>query len=106
MIIEKYDWKFDIDIQKTKLLYENRLDNIINKDKQLSELTNFFYELGIDIEKPDSYDSDFSEAIYTCIGRAYSKNGYEIDMYEKNQFISIVIYNEDNIVTLEVFGIK
>ncbi len=34
------------------------------------------------------------------------KNGYEIDMYEKNQFISIVIYNEDNIVTLEVFGIK
>ena len=42
MIIEKYDWKFDIDIQRTKLIYENRLDNIINKDKQLSELTNFF----------------------------------------------------------------
>ena len=42
MIIDKYDWKFDIDIQRTKLIYENRLDNIINKDKQLSELTNFF----------------------------------------------------------------
>ena len=42
MIIEKYDWKFDIDIKRTKLIYENRLDNIINKDKQLSELTNFF----------------------------------------------------------------
>ena len=64
MIIEKYDWKFDIDIQKTKLIYENRLDNIINKDKQLSELTNFFYELGIDIEKPDSYDSDFSVVVF------------------------------------------
>ena len=106
MIIEKYDWQFDIDIQRTKLIYANRLNNIISRDKQLSELTNFFYELGIDIEKPDTYDSDFSEAIYTCIGKAYSENGYEIDMYGKNQFIYIVIYNEGNIVTLEVFGIK
>ena len=106
MIIEKYDWQFDIDIQRTKLIYANRLNNIISRDKQLSELTNFFYELGIDIEKPDTYDSDFSEAIYTCIGKAYSENGYEIYMYGKNQFISIVIYNEGNIVTLEVFGIK
>ena len=42
MIIEKYDWQFDIDIQRTKLIYANRLNNIISRDKQLSELTNFF----------------------------------------------------------------
>ena len=42
IILEEIYWKFDIDIQRTKLIYENRLDNIINKDKQLSELTNFF----------------------------------------------------------------
>ena len=33
MIIEKYDWQFDIDIQRTKLIYANRLNNIISRDK-------------------------------------------------------------------------
>lgn len=106
MIIEKYDWKFDINIQKTQLIYKHRLDNIIDKDKQLPELANFLNELGIDIEKPDRYHSDFSDVTYTCIGNANSENGYEIDMYGKNRYISIVIYNEDDIVTLEVFGMR
>lgn len=106
MIIEKYDWQFDIDIQKTQLIYKCRLDNIINRARQLPELTNFLNELGIDIGKPDRYDSDFSHVIYTCIGNADSENGYEIDMYGKNQYISIVVYNEDDIVRLEVFGMR
>ncbi len=106
MRIDKYNWQFDIDIQKTQLIYKHRLDNIIDKDKQLPELTNFLNELGIDIEKPDRYHSDFSDVTYTCIGNANSENGYEIDMYGKNQYISIVIYNEDDIVTLEVFGMR
>ncbi len=106
MIIEKYDWQFDIDIEKTQLIYKCRLDNIIDRDKQLPELTNFLKELGIDIEKPDTYDSDFSDATYTCIGNADSENGYEIDMYGKNQYISIVVYNKNDIVTLEVFGMR
>lgn len=29
MRIKKYDWQFDIDMQKTQLIYERRLDNII-----------------------------------------------------------------------------
>lgn len=106
MRIEKYDWRFDIDIQRTQLIYIRRTDNIINRDKQLPELTNFLNELGIDIEKPDRYNSDFSDVIYTCIGNADSENRYEIDMYGKNQYISIVVYNEDDIVTLEVFGMR
>ena len=106
MRIEKYDWRFDIDIQRTQLIYIRRTDNIINRDKQLPELTNFLNELGIDIEKTDRYDSDFSDVTYTCIGNADSENGYEIDMYGKNQYISIVVYNEGDLVTLEVFGIR
>ncbi len=106
MIIEKYDWQFDIDIQKTRLIYKSRLDNIINRSKQLPELTNFLNELGIDIGKPDRYDSDFSHVTYTCIGNAVSENGYEIDMYGKNKYLSIIVYSEDDIVRLEIFGMR
>lgn len=106
MIIDKYDWQFDIDIQKTQLMYLNRLKPIIESQAQLPELANFLSELGIDIEKPDEYNSDFSDVLYTCSGSAKSKTNYEIDMYGKEQFISIVIYNKNDTVILEVFGMK
>lgn len=106
MIIDKDDWQFDIDIQKTQLMYFTRLKPIIDAQAQLPELANFLSELGIDIEKPDKYNSDFSDVLYTCVGSAKSKTNYEIDMYGKEQFISIVIYNMNDTVILEVFGMK
>lgn len=105
MKIDKYGWQFNVDIQKTQLMYSNRVKPIIDARRQLPELVRFLNELGIDIEKPDKYNSDFSDVIYTCIGSAKSETNYEIDMYGKEQHISIVVYNENGLVMLEVFGI-
>jgi len=104
MKIDKYDWEFDIDIQKTQLMYVNRLRSIIDSHVKIPELVNFLSELGIDIEKPDKYNSNFSDVLYSCFGSAKSKTGYEIDMYGIEQFISIVVYNKNDTVILEVFG--
>lgn len=89
--VNKHDWNFNIDIEKTKLLYSNRCDTIIDSTKQIPELVEFFDKLGIDIQKPDEYDSDFSDVVYTCIGFAESETGYEIDIYGK-QSICICSY--------------
>jgi hypothetical protein len=106
MKIDKYDWQFDIDIQKTKLMYSNRLKTIIDAGSQLPELVKFLNELGINIEKPDEYNSDMSDIIYTCIGTAKSRANYEIDMYGKEQYISIVVCKNNDAVVLEIFGMK
>ncbi|MPN35794.1 hypothetical protein SDC9_183296 [bioreactor metagenome] len=106
MIIEKYDWKFNVDIQKTQSMYGNRVKSEIYAQSQLTELVNFLNELGIDIEKPDEYNSDLSDVVYTFIGSAESETNYEIDMYGKERFISIVIYNNNGSVMLEVFGMN
>jgi len=106
MIIEKNDWKFNVDIQKTQLMYGNMAKSEIDAQSQVPELVNFFNELGIDIEKPDEYNSDLSDVVYKLIGSAESKTNYEIDMYGKEQFISIVIYNKNGSVMLEVFGMN
>lgn len=106
MKIDKYGWQFNIDIQKTQLMYSDRLKSKIDAHYQLPELVNFLNELGIDIEKPDEYNSDFSDVVYTCIGSAKSESNYEIDMYGKEHYISIAVYNKNNSVMLEVFGMK
>lgn len=106
MKIDKYGWQFNIDIQKTQLMYSHRSKSIIDAHSQLPELVNFLNELGIDIRKPDEYNLDFSDVIYTCIGSAKSETNYEIDMYGKEQYISIVVYNKNGSVVLEVFGVK
>lgn len=104
MIIDKYNWQFDVNVQKTRLMYSNRSKSIIKIQNQLPELTDFLSELGIDIEKPDEFNLDFSDVVYTYIGNAKSETNYEIDMYGKEQYISIVIYNKNGSVMLEVFG--
>lgn len=63
MIIEKYDWKFNVDIHKTQSMYVNRVKSEIDAQRQLPELVNFLNELGIDIEKPDEYNSDLSDVV-------------------------------------------
>ncbi len=106
MEINRYGWQFNIDIHKTQLMYSNRLKLIVDANSQLPELVNFLGEVGIDIEKPDEYNSDLSDVVYTFIGNAKSENGYEIDMLGKEQYIAIVIYNKNGLVMLEVFGLK
>lgn len=106
MKIDKYGWQFNVDIHKTELMYRDRIKSKIYAHNQLPELVIFLNELGVDIEKPDEYNSDFSDVVYTCIGSAKSESAYEIDMYEKEQYISIVVYNKNGSVMLEVFGIK
>lgn len=83
MKIDKYGWQFNVGMQKTQLMYTDRLKSIIDAHNQLPELVNFLNELGIDIEKPDEYNPDFSAVLYTCIGSAKSESNYEIDMYGK-----------------------
>jgi hypothetical protein len=104
MIVDKYGWQFNVDIQKTQIMYGDRSKIIIDAHSQLPELVNFLSELGIDIEKPDEFNLDFSDVVYTYIGNAKSETNYEIDMYGKEQYISIVIYNKNGSVMLEVFG--
>lgn len=87
-------------------MYSDRIKSIIDARGQLPELANFLNELGIDIEKPDEYNSDFSDVVYTFIGSAKSDTNYEIDMYGKEQYISIVVYNKNGSVMLEVFGMN
>lgn len=106
MIIDKSDWQFNIDFQKIQLMYLDRLKSIIDAKNQPPELVEFLDELGIDIEKPDKFSPDFSDAIYTCIGTAESDTSYEIDIYGDEQFISIVVYCKSHTVILEVFGLK
>ncbi|KGK90129.1 hypothetical protein [Clostridium sp. HMP27] len=106
MKIDKYGWQFSLDVQKTQLMYRHRLKSIIDAHKQFPELVNFLNELGIDIEKPDRYHPGFSDVIYTFIGSAKSETNYEIDMYGKEQFISVVVYDKNGSVMLEVFGMK
>jgi hypothetical protein len=106
VIITKYGWEFNIDVNKTKLTYENRIKSSIDARCQLPELAGFMSELGIDIEKPDEYNLDFSDVVYTCIGNAKSDVNYEIDMYGNEQYISIVVNNKNDNVILEVFGMK
>lgn len=87
MIIEKYDWKFNVDIHKTQSMNVNRVKSEIDAQRQLPEF-----------EKPDEYNSDLSDVVYTFIGSAESETNYEIDMYGKERFIFIVIYNKNGSV--------
>jgi hypothetical protein len=106
MNIFKYDWQFEVDIDKTKLMYNNREKSEIDVQSQLPELKNFLIELGIDIEKPDEHNFDYSDVIYTIIGNAKSKTKYEIDIYGQKQYISIAVYDMNGTIMLEVFGMK
>lgn len=106
MIIDKYDYHFDVDIEHTEMLYKNREKAKIDSNNQLPELVKFLKSLGIDIEKPDNFEMGIADVIYSYIGSAKSVDGYEIDIYGEEQYISIVVYSEDGKVTLEVFGMK
>ena len=73
----------------------------------LPELTHFLSSLGIEIEKPVKYDpNDTYDLLYKTFGTVTSKNGYEIDFYGENKYVSVVVISDpDNTIIIEVFGI-
>lgn len=100
------DYVFDIDIEKTKSFYSDAPKVFDCLSEYLPELTHFMALLGIDIEKPVKYDpNDKYDLLYKTFGTVASKNGYELDFYGEDKYVSVVVYACKNIITIEVFGI-
>ena len=101
------DYVFDIDIEKTKSFYSDAPKMFNCLSEYLPELTHFMALLGIDIEKPVKYDpNDTYDLLYTTFGTVASKNGYELDFYGEDKYVSVVVMlARKNIITIEVFGI-
>ena len=63
------------------------------KRGELPKLAAFLEELGVDIGKPVSRSEDKTELCFAVFGAAKaSAGGYELDFYEKNYFVSVVVY--------------
>lgn len=107
-IIEKDDWKFSVDVEKTKEYYKTHslcecayCRNFYSQiDEKLPKLKEFLEEFGVDISKPDEISSftyeneiDYSTVYYTVCGEIVESSKYEIDIYE-NLFLSIVVNDE------------
>lgn len=99
------DYVFDINIEKTKGFYYDTPKVFGGLTEYLPELTCFMASLGIDIEKPVKYSpGDF---LYTTFGTVTSKNGYELDFYGEDKYVSVAVISAcEDVITIEVFGIK
>jgi hypothetical protein len=102
------DYVFDIDIEKAKGFYSDAPKVFDGLTEYLPELTCFMASLGIDIEKPVKYDpNDAYDFLYTTFGTVTSKNGYELDFYGEDKYVSVAVISAcESVITIEVFGIK
>lgn len=106
--IEIDDWKFSVDIEKTKEYYKTHslcecayCRNFYSQiDEKLPKLKEFLEEFGVDISKPDEISSftyeneiDYSTVYYTVCGEIIEDSKYEIDIYD-NLFLSIVVHDD------------
>ena len=106
--IEIDDWKFSVDIEKTKEYYRTHSicecadcrNFYAQAEEKLPKLKEFLSEFGVDISKPDEISSftyeneiDYSTVYYTVCGEIVESSKYEIDIYE-NLFLSIVVNDE------------
>ena len=103
--IEKDEWKFSVDVEKTKEYYKNislcdcpdcRNYNVQIEEK-LPKLKDFLEEFGVDVSRPDENPSveletsiDYLSVDYTVCGEIIEVGKYEIDIYD-NLFLSIVV---------------
>lgn len=109
MIIQKDGYILDVDIAKTKAYYESNTLCDCNEDRnfyaqvrdRFPKLTALLYEFGIPIDRPDEIGSvaledeiDYLFAAYTVVGRIVEPGEYEIDLFDGNLFLNIVISNE------------
>lgn len=114
------DWTFLVEEERNRDFYATRGVELPEKREELPKLTAFLEELGVDIGKPVSHSEDKTELSFAVFGSAKaSAGGYEMDFYEKNYFVSVVVLawpdmedkklrtikkNEDaDILLLEVF---
>ena len=102
-IIEKDDWKFSVDIEKTKEYYRTHpicecsycRNFYAQAEEKLPKLKEFLSDFGVDISRPDEISSvtykgeiDYLTVYYTVCGEITKDSTYEIDIYD-NLFLSI-----------------
>ena len=128
MIIQKEGYVLDIDIEATRQYSENHSLCDCNEDRNLyaqiqekfPKLTTFLAEFGLLIDRPDETGScamdgyiDYHFVSYTVIGNILESDKYEIDMFDGELFLNIVIDNwyvpneqkTDRYFTVTVYGI-
>ncbi len=103
--IEVDDWKFSVDVEKTKEYYKiNTLcecsdcRNFYTQiEEKLPKLKEFLSEFGVDISKPDEISSymyegeiDYYAVHYSICGEITKDSANEIDIYD-NLFLSIAV---------------
>ena len=103
--IEVDDWKFSVDVEKTKEYYKNislcDCPNCRNFNVQIEEklpkLKDFLEEFGVDVLRPEENSSveleasiDYLSVDYSVYGEIIEVGKYEIDIYD-NLFLSIVV---------------
>ncbi len=116
IIIEKDDWKFSVDVEKTKEYYKTHslcecadCRNFYTQiEEKLPKLKEFLSEFGVDVTRPDEISSidlegeiDYLKVDYTVCGEII-EGDYEIDIYD-NLFLSIVV-NDDCVCPNEQTG--
>lgn len=98
------EWKFNVNRKASKDYYSSTPVLYLRADNLNCDLTNFFNDLMIDIEKP--FKITATEVSYYYFGTADSDMGYELDFYGKNQFISVVIKDDTHDrKIISVFGL-
>ena len=105
-IIEKEDYIFDVDIEKTKEYYATRTlcdcNECQNYYRQavntFPKLTSFLVDFGIDIARPDEICSiyskrkaDYLAVAYTAVGECVKCGEYEIEVEDGGLSLNLVI---------------
>lgn len=99
------DYKFSVDIERTKEYYNTHslCDCVCCRNyykqiaKELPKLKEFLEDFGVDISKPDEIMSvenegyiDYINVDYTVCGNVINMSEYEIDIYD-NKFLNIIV---------------
>lgn len=103
--IEKDNYKFSVDIEKTKEYYNTHslCDCVCCRnyykqiEKELPKLKEFLADFGVDISRPDEIMSvenegfiDYLNVDYTVCGNVINMSEYEIDIYDK-LFLNVIV---------------
>ncbi len=129
MIIKKQNYILDIDLDATKeyssthslcQCADDRNFYVQSREK-FPKLTEFLEELGLLIDRPDEIGSvtieneiDYLFISYTVVGKILEADKYEIDMFDGDLFLNVVIDNwyvpneqkTDDYFTLTVYNVK
>lgn len=105
ILIEKDNYKFSVDIEKTKEYYNTHslcdcvcCHNYYKQiEQELPKLKEFLDSFGVDISKPDEIMSvenegfiDYLNVDYTVCGNVINMAEYEIDIYDK-LFLNVIV---------------